>query len=450
MSSDIKEKWIPQNTAILIIHGIGHQEPLETLDSFARGIIEALQKSGTELTLSHKLAKKIRSEGGFWYDNYIRIECPPASNYLDIYEYYWANLTEDKTDLEEIHRWARKVSRGAQEFYEENKELGKKHGDQSFFFDKDGTFRSVRYRVVLWFLTWLVPLFRLLLHYLTRPITFLYPQIADYLRKKITRNYVNLIGDIIIYNAASVRSKNYEIRKGIIDGAVNALRYLVEPVQSSDWPEYHWNYNRVIVSGHSLGSQIAFDAINRLTHFVTQGDVDGFDKEGYLLDKKGGKRAAIGNNDVGIKNISNLLCGLHTFGSPLDKIAFFLREQTEKEEYIRQQLLKNFHCFKQKDLSVKEIEAASRLKSPFEPLFENIGWYNYFDKYDFISGRLDYYEKVKNMDATETNKKYRQGWKKLWFLSAHTDYWQNIDMYKELVTDFIYSQKPPMHVDGGQ
>ena len=48
--------WVKENTAILVIHGIGHQQPIETLDQFSRGIIERYQKLFPGLiTFEHKL-----------------------------------------------------------------------------------------------------------------------------------------------------------------------------------------------------------------------------------------------------------------------------------------------------------------------------------------------------------------------------------------------------------
>jgi len=39
----LNDKWPTKNTAFLIVHGIGNQKPIETLDSFSRGIISALK-----------------------------------------------------------------------------------------------------------------------------------------------------------------------------------------------------------------------------------------------------------------------------------------------------------------------------------------------------------------------------------------------------------------------
>lgn len=45
--------WFKENTAILIVHGIGDQVPLATLDEFARGLITAFQSVGLHLQLNH-------------------------------------------------------------------------------------------------------------------------------------------------------------------------------------------------------------------------------------------------------------------------------------------------------------------------------------------------------------------------------------------------------------
>jgi len=41
-------KWPEKNIGILINHGIGNQKPVETPDTFARGILKALKAYNTE------------------------------------------------------------------------------------------------------------------------------------------------------------------------------------------------------------------------------------------------------------------------------------------------------------------------------------------------------------------------------------------------------------------
>ena len=187
------------------------------------------------------------------------------------------------------------------------------------------------------------------------------------------------------------------MRKAILDGAVNALRYLLEPAKATGpYRPEDWRYDRVILAGHSLGSQISFDAINRLNHLVHQGELRGCDNEGYFTD--GTARLKLQN----MKQISDMLCGLVTFGSPLDKMAFFFREQTEKDEYLRRQLIEHFHGFKQRPWSERETDPSKRLVAPpqlFSRLFDDIRWRNYYDRGDLVSGALDYYQKVVNVDC---------------------------------------------------
>ena len=61
---------------------------------------------------------------------------------------------------------------------------------------------------------------------------------------------------------------------------------------------------KIIIVGHSLGSVIAFDTLNRITHAAN------IDQE---------KWRSVGKIE-----------GLITFGSPLDKLAFSFREHTPK------------------------------------------------------------------------------------------------------------------------
>jgi len=146
----------------------------------------------------------------------------------------------------------------------------------------------------------------------------------------------NVVGDIVVYNDPNPRSDNQAIRKDILNGCVNAIRFLVEPRQNDNSNEFKYDYDKVVVAGHSLGSEISFDAINRLTHQINLNQLKGYDKFGYRL------------SDSKI-NINAVLDTFITFGSPLDKTAFFFREQSEESEYVKRQILENFHCFKQKN-----------------------------------------------------------------------------------------------------
>lgn len=103
-------------TAILVIHGIGEQNPYEPLDQFARNLTRYLKHEGgiDDLTMS---AQKIDHNDSV--EAMIRLESKThgphtvefqQSAYIDLYEYYWAPMTEDKISYKETISWLIKTS----------------------------------------------------------------------------------------------------------------------------------------------------------------------------------------------------------------------------------------------------------------------------------------------------------------------------------------------------
>lgn len=93
-------------TALLVIHGIGEQNPYETLDNFARGMFWFL---GDECHLDARLQPKEIAHKD-WTQVYMRIGVGPfvkdqPEGYVDVYEYYWAPFTEDKLSVVETLKW---------------------------------------------------------------------------------------------------------------------------------------------------------------------------------------------------------------------------------------------------------------------------------------------------------------------------------------------------------
>ena len=406
-------RWVPQDTAILIVHVIRNQQPFDTIDQFARTLVETFRAAGRKaITMTHMTAPKLsRSTGGFWYDNFIRLTIDQEQPHVDIYEYYWAYQTENKATLSDIQNWVTNVTGGARRFYRENAELGERVGERSpFFSQKSKTdpscprsrFKPVSYWFFVTTVAYVIPITLAAVRGTLRLLSKI--PIAgggfDWLLHRIEEREVNalanVIGDVTVYNTTDAKSKFYLVRKEILDGAVNALRYLLEPAKSSGpYRPEDWRYDRVILAGHSLGSQISFDAVNRLNHLIHQGELRGCDSSGYFTD--GTIRRKIQSGE----HISEMLCGLITFGSPLDKMAFFFREQTAKDQYLRSQLIEHFHGFKQRPWSDPGDAAQRLVASPqlFSRLFDEIRWRNYHDRGDLVSGSLDYYQKVRNVDC---------------------------------------------------
>lgn len=103
-------------TAILVIHGIGEQRPYETLDQFARNLTRYLKYEGgiDDLAVS---AQKI--DHNDWVEAMVRLETKAhgprtqegwESATIDLYEYYWAPMTEDKISYKETISWLIKTT----------------------------------------------------------------------------------------------------------------------------------------------------------------------------------------------------------------------------------------------------------------------------------------------------------------------------------------------------
>jgi hypothetical protein len=187
---------------------------------------------------------------------------------------------------------------------------------------------------------------------------------------------VQYLGDVAIYVMPYKLDAFNDLRKEIketvykVAHAVYALKD-----KESRAPQY----DRVIVLGHSLGSVIAYDALNRLI----QED-----------------RAVAPADALDVVGRTPLFL---TFGSPLDKTAFIFGAQGHGTT-----------------------EAREALAASVQPMIQDYAyrpkqWINIYSPWDIISGYLDLYDlpgsddpkKVDNLKDTEATT----------LLMAHTEYW---------------------------
>ena len=109
--------------ALLIIHGIGEQNPYETLDGFARGVFTYLRDTLhlnaklCPIEIAHKDWTQVGMRVGIFDANRELPECPESSAdaaegsgdepdaRVDLFEYYWAPITEDKLSAVETVKW---------------------------------------------------------------------------------------------------------------------------------------------------------------------------------------------------------------------------------------------------------------------------------------------------------------------------------------------------------
>ena len=425
--------WVTKNTAILIVHGIGNQLPLETLDQFGRGLLNQFGKELRDhLKISHEIvAKPAEGAGGVWFDNVLRISKTGDEHYIDLYEYYWANYAQDKATGKDIRLWLNGVISGAKIFYNDNANLGETYMNNSIFFDKKtGKFKGGRYRLfisvlskVLFFLDFLSQAINFLVSLIPYIGKFADSYLQKYADGKIL-DITNVIGEVVVYNVSDPKSKFYDVRRKILDEAVVAIRYLIEKVTIND-PAAGDNsmnlyYPSVVIAGHSLGSQISYDAINKINLLINEGEISTYDKNGICK-----------TNDK--LTIAGQLNGFITFGCPLDKIVFFLRENIPAKDYLRVQFLDHYHGFKQRSTNLIPNGGRTRTKTlqsscALKPHLKDVKWRNYYDDQDYVSGGLDFYEGLTNINCQ---------FKKIPFGFTHSNYWDSSDFFKDIIHEYL-------------
>jgi hypothetical protein len=204
------------------------------------------------------------------------------------------------------------------------------------------------------------------------------------LAKFVRELLIQYPGDVAIYVDSNKLDRFYKIRQEIKQIALDSVTGIYT-ARNADGTGFE--YSRIGIVGHSLGSVIAYDTLNKLLN----------------LDDLAG-------NPIGVEQRT---CLLETFGSPLDKIAFFFTIQGKQTFHIREELA-----------AVVQPLIQSYAK------FRNFPWINIFSPHDIVSGSLQFYDlpgpegclKVQNMadpDAVVP-------------LVAHVDYWKNDLVWRQL------------------
>lgn len=424
--------WPNSPTAILVIHGMGQQDPFDTLDQFASTLIPVMEEEGGGLTISkcHQLLGR-----DTWNENYLSLVSdgrPP----IDIYEYYWAHETQREITGSEVFQWLVQVGLLARKYYEENHNLVIRYEQtdeqpRTEAFGKRFLLGGRRVFKKYWYLKYAGLLLRLtqvalalvdpvLGHFLpgaSKPLKIIGGVVGRFIGDKVADSF----GDVVLYTTTDSKSRHYGVRQRILAGAVKKVRQLLlqtKPVQ----------YGKIILVGHSLGSVIAYDTINRINHDM---NVDGAIDHGMAWRLK----------------------GLVTFGSPLDKIAFFLRSRAGKDKHIKRQIQANFHSFRAKDWNPGHKPPPElALVSGIYHHLDSMVWLNFWDPKDPIGGPLDFYlvdyeidsagRKVDPWLPTSQGLPVFQGNRPLkteettpW--GAHIGYWKNREMYRKILREVI-------------
>lgn len=192
------------------------------------------------------------------------------------------------------------------------------------------------------------------------PLPVMGPLLAALFGWAVRGVLIRFVGDVTIYVTADERSGFFVTRQAILKRSTDRVRELLTA----------GDYSAVYVVGHSLGSVIAYDTINRLARDVRTEDAT----PGACLTQ--------GEFDR--------LRGLFTFGSPLDKIYYFFRTVVGAEESVRAQVLASLHGFKQKP-SGRDY-GDYRFARYTIPVPRDFSWFNVYSPEDPVSGHLDFYE----------------------------------------------------------
>ena len=214
------------------------------------------------------------------------------------------------------------------------------------------------------------------------------------LSAQIREIMVQYVGDVAIYVTPNKLDRFDDVRNKIKDTAHTVASGLYTACVPNT---NKFLYDKIAIVGHSLGSVIAYDTLNRLM------------LEDWLS-----------NNHLGIANRTECMV---TFGSPLNKTAFFFTIQGKENLHIRE-----------------------RLAATVQPLiqsyrkFRKFKWINVFSRNDIISGPLEFYDlpgmlglvplpnvavhNVVDRDAAVP-------------LVAHVDYWKNTTVWNELLREIV-------------
>ncbi|HYW09992.1 MAG TPA: hypothetical protein VE913_23705, partial [Longimicrobium sp.] len=200
--------------------------------------------------------------------------------------------------------------------------------------------------------------------------------------------YIQYMGDVAIYLSSNQLNEFHELRGQIrkVGAETGCAVYGARNETNTGW-----EYEEVIVAGHSLGSVVAYDTLNAVLN------------DDRILPVNLGAAARTR--------------ALVTFGSPLDKSAFFFRTQLGTASF-REALA----------AAVQPLIEPLNAKGELVP--RSIRWINIYSPFDPISGPVNFYDPPKG-DATAPeipagtrvrNRRDRHG---VLFGAAHTHYWEN-------------------------
>lgn len=203
---------------------------------------------------------------------------------------------------------------------------------------------------------------------------------------KVREIMVQYVGDVAIYVRPNKLDRFDQVRNEIKEAARSVVSAIFTAYAGPN--NNGFLYDRVALVGHSLGSVIAYDTLNRL-----------------MLDDW-----LTGN----ALHVTERTKSMITFGSPLNKTAFFFTIQAKDSLHLRERLA----C------TVQPLITSY-------PKFRKLEWINVYSPNDIVSGRLKFYDlpgfeippAVQNVPDPDAFVP----------LIAHVSYWNNLTVWQKLL-----------------
>ena len=234
----MKKKQSFRRQAVVVIHGIGNQQPMDTLRGFVSRLLEP--------------DDKMYSSPNRLTDNLELRKLSIGHKNTDFYEFYWANLVKD-VPITDIFVWMMKL------IYTRR--------------------LPARLKSVMWGLRIILPLITLGIYLLGSRLAVLFEgkdmfkftiygflglwllrSSSNLIFKLIENTFIQFIGDAVRYTVPT--PENIETRSKIRQQGIDLLRKLHED-KDEDEPDRN-TYDRIVLVGHSLGSIIAYDILSFL------------------------------------------------------------------------------------------------------------------------------------------------------------------------------------------
>ncbi len=212
----------------------------------------------------------------------------------------------------------------------------------------------------------------------------------------VRRFLIQYVGDVAIYVCSHLVDRFFDLRDRIRAVVWNTLRAVYAFRDANG----EFLYDDVLVAGHSLGSAVVYDALNRL---INDDDLADISDDTLCCDD-----APLEN--LGVSTRTRLLL---TFGSPLDKFAFIFAERYPDTTSAR--------------------DALAASKQPLITRNRRFKWVNVFSPFDILGGSLDFYDTPERDNENPVDNKVDPA--AITPIAAHTEFWKNKLIYEIIVNE---------------